>query len=409
MNEVVIDARPSEVARQVFCLGAFDYDDMPSDSSSSSSSSNSSSSPERKRMRSEKNVLWRLDPIESFSDWTIIVTLEDGSDGNSTMEETYHVHKNYLGAGANRSEYFHALFRTKNQVEELLTSVSKIRLQRSAAAAMKEMLDFVYTGDCHICTENAVALRFLAHYFGIPTLHSALKKFIKQDLFHAVTGESYLTEARAYHDKKMIDQVFSMYARLFKWLSSSQINSLSAEDLITIVSSNEFNCESTRYSIMLSERLRQRPEEIQSLEKLLILTRDEIMPNICPSVSLFFLNLASNHEGERCASLRQRCLESSGQCIWKTFKSDPNPQKNSALSIDDFSQSKEFQALTSAEKVDTLQWSLIGCSESLIQLHSHIKSLEIERGALARRISSALNNAHSYADSDDDVSSSYSY
>lgn len=329
------------------------------------------------------------------------------------MEETYHVHKNYLGAGSNRSEYFHALFRTKNQVEELLTSVSKIRLQRSAAAAMKDMLDFVYTGYCQFCTENAVALRFLAHYFGIPTLHSALKKFIQRDLFYATTVEAYLSEARAYHDKKLIDQVFSIYARYFKWLSDTQIKSLSAEEFITIISSNELNCDSATYSIMLSERLRKRPEDIRSLEKLLFLTRDEIMPNICPSVSLFFLKLASKHKGERCASLRQRCLVSSGQCIWKTFKSDANPQKNCALSIDDFSQSKEFQALANAEKVKTLQWSLIGCSESIIKLHSRIKSLEVERAVLARRISSELDDAHSYADSDDEdmgsISSYYSY
>ena len=89
----------------------------------------------------KSEISWRSDPDSSFSDWTIEVECEETQE----IVAIYNVHKVFLGAGMNRSDYFEALFKSNQQVKELAENKSRITLLPSAAETFPEFLDHVYT------------------------------------------------------------------------------------------------------------------------------------------------------------------------------------------------------------------------------------------------------------------------
>lgn len=135
-------------------------------------------------------LLWRLDPTETFSDWTIEIVIlgnikqnQDTSDCCPTT--IYHVHKCLLAAGPHRSEYFVRLFgEGGGRFSESQTATSRIELHQFAADAFPVMLDFLYAPYLRINlhTENATALHWLAHYFEIPRLKREAQTFWQNDL-----------------------------------------------------------------------------------------------------------------------------------------------------------------------------------------------------------------------------------
>ena len=132
----------------------------------------------------EERLTWRLDPSTSHSDWTIeIVT----SDDDHPMENAiiYHVHKCLLLAvGPRKSEYFCRLFQT-NSFAESQSNKSRIQLQKQAADAFPDVLDFVYGGNddrLNVSSTNATALHFLGEYFEMPRLRWEASQFWQSDL-----------------------------------------------------------------------------------------------------------------------------------------------------------------------------------------------------------------------------------
>ena len=127
-------------------------------------------------------LTWRRDPEETFSDWKIIVTSKSAKGDNSDSPQTYHIHKNIVGAGARGSHYFGRLFRS-DRLKESESSTSCIELEESSMKAFPIMLDFIYGDkDVEATVETAVALRHLASYFDVPTLFANVNNYIIKNM-----------------------------------------------------------------------------------------------------------------------------------------------------------------------------------------------------------------------------------
>jgi hypothetical protein len=79
------------------------------------------------------------------------------------------------------------------------------------------MLDFMYSLhsiDVEASTEIATALRYLANYFGVPTLFDAVAQFIQKDMCKD-NIHIYLEQATLYQDEKVIDSTMVVAGKLF--------------------------------------------------------------------------------------------------------------------------------------------------------------------------------------------------
>lgn len=286
----------------------------------------SNDSPSRSGMDDEEDQsffsLWRLDPSESHSDWTIILQdEEEDSESATTSSNTvspdaavtkFHVHKNLLGVGPYKSEYFSRLFRlspaaslssssTSVSVSRLLlaeskTSTSYITLPSSAIVAFPIMLDFVYSRGCTpdpFHTSYAVEIRFLSSYFGVPKLFSAISQFIQESLNPSNCIE-YLGKAMTYRDDKLIEASCATCAKNFEHLTKDQINMLSPDMLQAVICSPVLQCESEELSCRIAEYCRRHPDIIDA-SWLRNVTSQCKMPRIFPEEALFLLNLAVKH------------------------------------------------------------------------------------------------------------------
>ena len=145
---------------------------------------------------SQELLLWRLDKDESFSDWTIEVS-DINNNGESNSKKTYHVHKNILGLGPKKSGYFEAILKS-GQFSESCNSTSVVELPSDIAACFPDFLDYMYAQPseckCIINRENRRALQYLAKYFLVPKLTSAIHGFIEQDIQNLDQVEGYVNE-----------------------------------------------------------------------------------------------------------------------------------------------------------------------------------------------------------------------
>ena len=130
-------------------------------------------------------LAWRLDKTESFSDWTIEVSIEGRRGGGRGGGKEYHVHRLRLATGVRRCDYFAALF-SSTQFKESEDRISKIKLPKDAADAFPAFLDFLYVplynGEDVVNADNMRALRYLANYFLTPKLNEAVNDFIETDM-----------------------------------------------------------------------------------------------------------------------------------------------------------------------------------------------------------------------------------
>ena len=145
---------------------------------------------------SQELLLWRLDKDESFSDWTIEVSVVNNN-GESNSKKTYHVHKSTLGLGPKKSGYFETILKS-GQFSESSNSTSVVELPSDVAACFPDFLDYMYAQplECKriIKRENRRALQYLAKYFLVPKLTSAIHGFIEQDMQNLDQVEGYVNE-----------------------------------------------------------------------------------------------------------------------------------------------------------------------------------------------------------------------
>jgi BTB/POZ domain len=178
---------------------------------------------------------WRLAPTESFSDWTIEIRLEEaadsgtppkdnipGQDDQSETFATYHVHKERLGTGPRSSLYFAKVFRS--QFSETSAHKSIITLPKTVAESFPIMLDFVYNVSPNVIVDSpaaAVAIRYLANYFGMEELFSNVNAtFISTNITFDTVFE-YIHESIRYNDNSLRKVATSYVSRAIS--STSQL------------------------------------------------------------------------------------------------------------------------------------------------------------------------------------------
>ena len=266
---------------------------------------------------------WRTDPVESFSDWTIVINGED----------IYHVHKCIMGSGRRSSRYFERMFRMERPLQENTLSRSEIKLEHeSAAEAFPIMLDYMYSKSDNVkaTTENAVALRFLAGYFRIESLwHNVNNLFIQKDL-NVRTAPTYLMEGALYHDDHIVGVASEFCTRHFFDLDVKSLSPLSPDIFKEIVAQLEPDDDSSESDLCTTSDDEQQRclseivaaycrEQENALDADFIreVTDPERMPNIEPEAALTIMrhayeagcfkeDLLENEE----ESLKWRCVES---------------------------------------------------------------------------------------------------
>lgn len=132
---------------------------------------------------------WRMEPVQSFSDWTIEIKT-----AGSESVDTYHVHRNILAVGERKSGYFESVIRGKG-FRESATNKSSIDLNERLAEHFPSFLDFIYSSSgFKLTSDNALELRSLAQYFIAPKLQKSVNEFIKVDMYRLENLERYYVE-----------------------------------------------------------------------------------------------------------------------------------------------------------------------------------------------------------------------
>lgn len=143
----------------------------------------------------KEHCTWRLDKDKSFSDWTIVVSSDNGSD--DSVE--YNVHRHILATGPRKSGYFESMLLSSGQFQEQSSSTSPIELPADIASGFPSFLDYLYAPISEakyvITPENFAQLRHLSDYFLVPALSHSVNEFIKEDMNCLERTEEYLRMA----------------------------------------------------------------------------------------------------------------------------------------------------------------------------------------------------------------------
>jgi len=151
---------------------------------------------------SKQLLLWRLEKDESFSDWTIEVSIAN----KRKSRKAYHVHKTTLGLGPKKSGYFEALL-TSGQFSESSINASVAVLPEDTAKYFDVFLDYLYASPhdcaCLINRDNRGALQYLANYFLVSKLQEDIYAFIEKDMIDNMDNvNGYLAEIESSEDEK---------------------------------------------------------------------------------------------------------------------------------------------------------------------------------------------------------------
>eukprot|EP01048_Picozoa_sp_COSAG05_P000805 COSAG05_NODE_24_length_31553_cov_12.138647_29_plen_613_part_00 len=133
----------------------------------------------------------------ALSDWTIRISVKPqppqavqsqqcGANAvfvASPITHDYLVHRSVLATGPRALGYFQSLFQTDAAVAEREAGTSVLELAPSAAAAMPQFLEFIYTGEMKVTTENTAALLHLAQYLRCKPAHAELCKHVQAAFF----------------------------------------------------------------------------------------------------------------------------------------------------------------------------------------------------------------------------------
>ena len=161
----------------------------------------------------DKPLSWRDDPATSLSDW-LVVTKEPGG-----KRAEFNVHRNILGAGPRKSDYFAQLFTGSAGVAlaEGNSRTPTLDLEQTAFDAFPAFLDFVYEGKLEISDASAVALLHVAHYLLNRALFGEVQIFIEAALNDdpGVAAPVFLEQAHLYHLEEVGDTCVTACAELF--------------------------------------------------------------------------------------------------------------------------------------------------------------------------------------------------
>lgn len=228
---------------------------------------------------------------------------------------------------ARRSEYFATLFK-QSHLAEFTTNASQITLEDSAADAFPAILDYIYSDkNVKFDTNNATAIRHLAHYFGIRILWKLASVFIKGD-FSLETAATYLAEAILYHDNKLEMASIDILAERIEEINRRTLTKLLPHSFERIVSSPKLKCRSKKLSDIVLKYCQSQGGAVD-MALLMKVTRCDLMPSVSRKAALPLLKIAVTEEEKTGVSLsdtdnvlRSRCIEA---CVeeWKETLAKP--------------------------------------------------------------------------------------
>lgn len=186
-----------------------------------------------------------------------------------------------------------------------------LELEDSAAEAFPAMLDFMYsTDDAEINTENAVALRYLASYFGIEELFDQVSTYIQGHLCYQA-APTFLSESAIYQDEKILKAAATICAQNFAALEEDRVSRLSPELFQLVVSAPDFECTSEAYSRKLAAFC-ENQEKVLDADLLKMITSSKLCPTVDPEAAIYLLKLAIESGLTSGAtsdeSLKNRCM-----------------------------------------------------------------------------------------------------
>lgn len=228
---------------------------------------------------------------------------------------------------ARRSEYFATLFK-QSHLAEFTTNASQITLEDSAADAFPAILDYIYSDkNVKFDTNNATAIRHLAHYFGIRILWKLASVFIKGD-FSLETAATYLSEAILYHDNKLEKASIDILAERIEEINRRTLTKLLPHSFERIVSSPKLKCRSKKLSDIVLKYCQSQGGAVD-MALLMKVTRCDLMPSVSRKAALPLLKIAVTEEEKTGVNLsdtnnvlRSRCIEA---CVeeWKETLAKP--------------------------------------------------------------------------------------
>ena len=267
---------------------------------------------------------WRKDPYNSMSDFTLIVR-----DGTNKQPQSYHIHKSVVSYGNRKSGFLFKLFE-----REILEGgghnrgggATEMALPKRAAEFVPHLLDYIYFDIIDLNAECAPPIRHLANIFDVRELYALVSSFIQNDL-NEETITTYILEAEAVKDKELLGLSMSIAASKFEQISDASLLQLQPHVFQQLTSNQQLNCPSSeRLSQRIAVYSRGRSDEIND-EVFYFMTHAQILPSICPSEAMWFLNFASNkfanvlvddsmggYEG----TLKHRCIVAAAQ-DWKNI------------------------------------------------------------------------------------------
>ena len=251
---------------------------------------------------------WRDDPERSLSDWTIVVRC-----GVTAVNQTFHVHKAMLAAGAQPSEYFKSLFiGGASGMREGSTKTTTLDLENSAAVAFPAYLDFAYIGELDATSASATALLHLAGYLRCRELHIAVTQFMQGDLC-GDNAALYLAEAERYSLEKVAAAALPVCAASLTGDGGGYVTALPPPLFCRVVHAPERLCSSEELSRLVAAYCCGPHAESVNGAFLTEVTAVEIMPVIDSRVALSLMERAWDLEPQNASSLRERCVRACAQ------------------------------------------------------------------------------------------------
>mmetsp|Transcript_26677 Transcript_26677/g.63604 ORF Transcript_26677/g.63604 Transcript_26677/m.63604 type:complete len:1359 (+) Transcript_26677:15-4091(+) len=199
----------------------------------------------------EEDLLsWRLDALNSYSDWSIRVKHRNNPSG-----DVYHVHRHVLSIGDHRSDFFAKQFlQSKNDDGPTLSKLpstnkqgwTTVELDHMAASEFPQMLDFIYSPSpsrkLKVSRSSSVALRFLSRVFEVPALSKRVLYFIESDLSLS-NVLTYIHAADSFEDERVIGMAARLCARDIKQIhmDSSLLEELTPDFFAKVVSSEDLD------------------------------------------------------------------------------------------------------------------------------------------------------------------------
>jgi hypothetical protein len=260
----------------------------------------------------DEPLSWRLDPSLSLSDWTVVIRSQDRQ-----TDDEYHVHRNILAVGPSKSDYFGSLFRNSDRLAESESKTSYITLEDRAAKAFPSLLDFMYcpNNQLMVTTDTAIALRYLAQYFGVRLLFKKVMEFLREDM-NLTNIHTYISDSMLFQDEKVTSFAAEKCVAEIQEISTSSplLDMMDPHFFLGIVSSPEIDTCGCHLSALVAAYCTKHKDELDEITFRRMTDKSRI-PLIDRDAALVLLELESDISGSdheevsELTCLQNRCVK----------------------------------------------------------------------------------------------------